>query len=160
MIYKKPRLFFLLLTFGLLTTGCATVKFYNDESLTMETGLKVYSSKPYLLVEHMGTKTVNLKTSIVYLPDLASPQYIRIKPGIGSAALKLELNNGMLTSYGLTTDTKIPEMLGKVTDLITKSTTSLDGLVNNKTDAGTEPPFFELYEIVISRGPTRLVRVQ
>lgn len=145
---------------SLLLLSCATVKFYQDPALTTETGLRFYSPKPYLLVEYDGTKTVNLKTSIVYLPDRSDPQYIRIKPGIGSSALKLELTNGMLASYGLTTDTKIPETLGKVTDLITKSAGAVEELRRDKAAGETTQPVFELYEIVISKGETRLVRIQ
>jgi len=159
---KKINFLCLLLFTGMffLATSCATVKFYHDPTLKNETGMRVYSAKPYLLVEYQGTKTVSLKTSIVYLPDLSDPQYIKIKPGIGSSALKIELTNGMLTSYGLTTDTKVPEILGKVTDLLTKSTTSIAGLTSNKTDAEPGQPAFELYETVISNGLTKLVQVK
>ena len=160
MTTTKLPIFLLSLGISVLLSGCATVKFYSDESLKNETGLRFYSPKPYLLVEYDGTKTVNLKTSIVYLPDLSDPQYIRIKPGIGSAALKLELNNGILSSYGLTTDTKIPETLGKVTDLLTKSTTSLKDLISTKTVVEPDQSIFELYEIVMSEGLTKLVRVK
>ncbi|MCX6226755.1 MAG: hypothetical protein NTV01_18745 [Bacteroidia bacterium] len=160
MTTTKSLIFLPFLGAFILLTSCATVKFYNDESLKNETGLRVYSSKPYLLVEYMGTKTVSLKTSIVYLPDMASPQFIRIKPGIGSSALKLELNNGMLTSYGLTTDTKIPETLGKITDLLTKSAASVDDIIKNKAEVEPGQPSFELFEIVISGGQTKLVRIQ
>jgi hypothetical protein len=160
MITSKLPLSLLLLAMLALLSGCATVKFYNDASLKNETGLRFYSPKPYLLVEYLGTKTVNLKTSIFYLPDLEDPQYIRIKPGIGSSALKLELSNGILTSYGLTTDTKMPETLGKITDLLTKSTSSIADVVKNKTEAEQDQPVFELYEIVVSDGQTKLVRVK
>jgi hypothetical protein len=157
---SNPKFSILFLGIALLLSSCATVKFYSDESLKNETGLRYYSPKPYLLVEYDATKTVNLKTSIVYLPDLSDPQYIRIKPGIGSAALKLELNNGVLSSYGLTTDTKMPESLGKVTDLLTKSVSSLTDLARNKTEAEPGQPIFELYEIVIAGGLTKLVQVK
>ena len=145
---------------SLFLSGCATVKFYNDPGLKNETGIRVYSPKPYLLVEYQVTKTVALKTSIVYLPDLSDPQYIKIKPGIGSSALKLELENGILTSYGLTTDTKMPETIGKITDLLTKSTTSIADVTRNKTDEESNQPLVELYEIVIADGQTKLVRVK
>ena len=159
---NTSKIFYLLIATGfvMLLTSCATVKFYQDSNLKNETGLKVYAPKPYLLVEYQGTKTVSLKTSIVYLPDLSDPQYIRINPGIGSAALKLELNNGVLTSYGLTTDSKIPDLLGKVTDLLTKSTASIAGIVNSKTDSEPGQPAFELYEIIIANGQTKLVQVK
>ncbi len=156
------KLSIFLLSFGIsiLLTSCATVKFYSDESLKNETGLRVYSPKPFLLVEYRHTKTESVRTTIVYLPDLNKPQYIKPRPGIGSNALKLDISNGFLTSYGLTTDTKMPETLGKITDLLTKSTSSITDLVRNKTDAEPDLPVFELYEIVISDGQTKLVQVQ
>ena len=144
----------------MLAAGCATVKFYSDETLKNETGLRVYSPKPYLLVEYLGTKTVSLKTSIIFLPDLSDPQYIRIKPGFGSSALKLELEDGILTAYGFTTDTKVPETLGKITDLLTKSVSTVSDAVRAKTDTEPGQPAFELYEIVIAGGQTKLVPVK
>ena len=151
-----------MLSFGIfiLLTSCASVKFFNDEGLKNETGLRVYTPKPFLLVEYRNTKTESVRTTIVYLPDLTKPQYIKPKPGIGSNALKLEITNGFLTSYGLTTDTKIPETLGKITDLLTKSTSSIADITRNKTDVEPDQPVFELYEIVISDGQTKLVQVK
>ncbi|TSA39190.1 MAG: hypothetical protein D4R64_00625 [Porphyromonadaceae bacterium] len=151
-----------LLSFGIfiLLTNCASVKFFNDEGLKNETGLRVYSPKPYLLVEYQTTKTQSVKTSIIYLPDLSDPQYIKLKPGIGSSALKLELNNGILTSYGLTTDTKMPETLGKITDLLTKSTSSIADITRNKTEGELDQLVYELFEIVMTDGLTKLVRVK
>jgi hypothetical protein len=150
----------LFIGFLFLMSSCATVKFYGDETLTNETGLRIHYPRPYLLVEYDVTKTVNLKTSVVYLPDLQNPQYVRIKPGLGSSALKIALENGILSSYGLTTDTKMPETLGKVTDLLTRSTASVSDLVRNKTDVVPGQSVFELYEIVMTNGQTSLVRVQ
>ena len=144
----------------ILITSCATVKFYNDESLKNETGLRVYTPKPFLLVEYRHTQTESVRTTIVYLPDLTKPQYIRQRPGIGSNALKLEITNGFLTSYGLTTDTKMPETLGKITDLLTRSTATIADVTRNKTVVGPDQPVFELYEIVIIDGQTTLLRVK
>lgn len=159
---KPNKLPVFLISIGLILilSGCATVRFYSDESLTQETGLRVYTPKPYLLVEYRHTKTESVRTTIVYLPDLAKPQYIKPRPGIGSNALKVEISNGFLTSYGLTTDTKMPETLGKITDLLTKSTTSITEITRNKTEGDQDLPVFELYEIVIADGQTKLVRLQ
>ena len=152
--------YLLVMWISLLLTSCASVKFYNDESLKNETGLKIYSPKPYLLVEYQTAKTGSVKTSIVYLPDLLNPLYIKWKPGIGSSALKLELNNGILTSYGLNTDTKMPETLGKITDLLTRSTSSIADAIRVQAEEGSGQPVFELYEIVLSAGQTKLMRVK
>lgn len=141
-------------------SNCASVKIYTDEGLKNETGLRIYSPKPYLMVEYQTSKAESVKTSIIYLPDLANPQYVKIKPGIGSSALKLDLNNGILTSYGLTTDTKIPETLGKITELLTKSASSVADLTRNKIEGEPDQPAYELFEIVIANGQTKLVRVK
>ena len=116
----------------LLFCYCATVKFYDDKNLKTETGIKFYSAKPYLLVEHMLKTSFNtanknkavtiytlVKTSVIFLPDLLGPQYIKFRPGIGTSDLKINLNNSILTSYGLTTDTKIPETLSSIAGMIT-----------------------------------------
>jgi hypothetical protein len=150
----------LFLGLTILISSCATVKFYDDASLKHETGLRVYTPKPFLLVEYRHTQTESVRTSIVYLPDLTKPQYIKPRPGIGSNALKLEITNGFLTAYGLTTDTKMPETLGKITDLLTRSATTISDVVRNKTDNGADHPIFELYEIVIADGQTKLLQVK
>jgi hypothetical protein len=156
----KTSILLLMMGMPVILSSCATVKIYSDESLKNETGLRVYSPKPFLLVEYRHTQTESVRTTIVYLPDLTRPQYIRQKPGIGSNALKLDISNGFLTSYGLTTDSKMPETLGKITDLLTRSTTSLTELTRNKADDKPDQPIFELYEIVISGGQTKLVQVK
>jgi hypothetical protein len=128
--------------------------------LKNETGLRVYTPKPYLLVEYRNTKTETVRTTVVYLPDLSSPQYIKPRPGVGSNSLKLDISNGFLTSYGLTTDTKMPETLGKITDLITKSTSTVADVIRTSAVGEVEAPVFELYEISIAQGLTRLLRVK
>ncbi len=156
----------------LLSSSCATVKFY-DSSSKKETGIKVYSAKPYILVEYtkipsaQGPKksktpsedSLTIKTSIIYLPDLVNPQYIKIKPGIGSNDLKLTMTDGILTSYGLTTNTKIPETITAATGLLTGLTSAVSslattskGIVRNietLTTEKVEKPDFELYEFII-----------
>jgi hypothetical protein len=144
----------------LFATSCASVKFYTDESLKKETGLCVYPPKPYLLVEHGTSKTVNLKATIVYLPDLTEPRFLRFRPGIGSSSVKVELEDGMLKSYGLTTDTKVPETIDKLSSLFSRSASAIGDLTNNKTAEASESSDFELYEIVMEGGKTRLVPVK
>jgi len=156
----KTSALWLVIGLPIFVSSCATVKFYNDESLKNETGLRVYTPKPFLLVEYRHTQTESVRTTIVYLPDLTRPQYIRQKSGIGSNALKLDITNGFLTSYGLTTDSKMPETLGKITDLLTRSTAAITDLTRNKADDKPDQPNFELYEIVILDGQTKLVQVK
>ena len=106
---------------AILYTGCATVKVYSDAGLTTETGLRYYTLKPYLLVEFMANKDNTVKTSVVFLPDLSSPQYIKVKPGIGSSELKMTFSNSTLESYGVATDSQLPESMAAFADILSKS---------------------------------------
>ncbi|MDZ7636054.1 MAG: hypothetical protein U5L72_17105 [Bacteroidales bacterium] len=97
---KRLKLIIGVLLTTVLFTGCATVKVYSDAGLTIETGLRFYTLKPYLLVEYQVQKDNSLKTSVVYLPDISSPQYMKLKPGIGSSELKMTFSNSALEWYG------------------------------------------------------------
>ncbi len=110
--------------------GCATVKFYQDKDLKVETGIEFYGPKPYLLVERNPAKGVSIKTTIIYLPDLKNPKFAKIKPGIGSTDLQLDLKNGIINSYGITADTKVPETITSIAGLLSATT----GLL--KSEAG------------------------
>ena len=104
-----------------LITGCATVKVYSDAELTTETGLRYYTLKPYLLVEYMANKDNTAKTSVIFLPDLSSPQYIKVKPGIGSSELKMTFSNSTMESYGVATDSQLPESMEAFAAMLSKS---------------------------------------
>src|ERR1035437_6291460 len=104
-----------------LLSGCASVRIYSRPDLTGETGVKFYSVKPYLLVELKGEKNNTVKTSEVYLPDLANPQYLAVKPGLGSNELKLSFTNGSLSSYGVLSESQITETLNALAGLASKS---------------------------------------
>jgi len=146
-----------LLATALSLTSCASVQFYNDAGLTQKSGLKIYPPKPYLLVERSPGTDVNIKTSIVYLPDTQNPTYVKVVPGLGSSDLQLELENGMLKSYGLTTDSKIPETISAVTELLTAA-----GVAKNvgASAAPASVSSFDLYEIIAEKGAvTKLVKI-
>jgi len=135
----------------LLLCSCSTVKFYSDSTLKTETGIKVYTAKPYLLVTSVKD---SLNAKVIYLPDFAYPQYVKLKSGIGTSNLSLTLVNGILTSYGLTTDTKIPETITAATGLITEIATVLKG--DTKNDKPSPKPtikstVFELYEFILDK---------
>jgi len=101
------------------TTGCATVKFYEDGELKKETGLQYYIAKPYLLVAKTGAKNKPVEVQLVYLPDQDQPRFARFRPGLGSHDFSVTLSNGMLTSYGQKTDSKIPETIHAIGSLAT-----------------------------------------
>lgn len=141
--------------------GCASVNFYTSPDLTGKTGLKYYNVKPYLLVEPNATKDNSVKTSVVYLPDMANPGYIAIKPGFGSSELKVALINGSLSSVGLLNDSKIPESMDAIAALLSKSGYAVNqfsqpGLPSQSSDQ----PAFRLYEIVVGKEETTLREVK
>ena len=118
---KKNLVLAVLAMAVILITGCATVKVYSDAELTTETGLRYYTLKPYLLVEYMANKDNTAKTSVIFLPDLSSPQYIKVKPGIGSSELKMTFSNSTLESYGVATDSQLPESMEAFAAMLSKS---------------------------------------
>ena len=67
----------------LVLTGCAPVKFYSNPGLTENSGLKYHTVKPYLQVEKDPLNNSIVKATVIYLPDLANPQYMIIKDGFG-----------------------------------------------------------------------------
>ncbi|PHR94011.1 MAG: hypothetical protein COA80_12920 [Leeuwenhoekiella sp.] len=136
----------LIFVFGLLIfSSCATVKFYNDANLTQESGIEFYQPKPYLLVERKPSKDVALKSSIIYLPDLTKPKYAKLKAGFGSNDLKLSLSNGIITSYGITTDSKVPETITALTGVLSATGTTYKSfaeaidLLSGEDETETEP---------------------
>jgi hypothetical protein len=149
-----------------LLSSCATVKFYSDPTLKTETGIKIYSAKPYLLVDHTkkisknaSSDSLTTQVSIIYLPDLRNPIYVKQTSGIGTSDLKITLQNGILTSYGLTTDTKIPDTITAATGLISGLTAAENVLkvnpgTNTESPEKIEKPYFELYEFIVNQDNT------
>ena len=146
----------------ILLAGCATVKVYSDAELKNETGLRCYSLKPYLLVEYMAEKDNTVKTTVVYLPDMGNPQYMKVKAGLGSGELKMTFDDGALTSYGVVTDSKIPELLEAFASMLSKSAYAAEtfsrpeasGTIND--ERGTQ---FRLFEILSTTDGTVLKEV-
>ena len=160
---KKLHALAVLTVAVVLFTGCATVKVYSDAGLTNETGLRYYTLKPYLLVEYLANKDNTVKTSVIFLPDLSSPQFIRLKPGIGSSELKMTFSNSSLESYGVATDSQLPESMAAFADILSKSAyaaQTLSSVASAKDDSapGEDPPF-RLFEIVFTATGTSLREV-
>lgn len=98
-----------LLFLGILVSGCASVEFYSEDDLKGKAALKFYNSHPYFLVTNPSSDSSSV--SVIYLPDLENPTYVKPKNGIGTAKLELSLKNGMLTSFGNEVDSKVPETI-------------------------------------------------
>jgi hypothetical protein len=110
---------------ALLVSGCAGLDFGDDR------GLAYYDQKPYLFVT--TTQDCVTTSTIVSIP--AEKREVKFKTGYGSANLSISLNNGMITSAGQTTDTKIPETLNAVASLGTAAT----GLIKGRARAPSKP---------------------
>ena len=160
---KRCTVFAAILVALILFTGCATVKIYSDAGLTEETGLRFYTLKPYLLVEYTGDKDNTHKTTVVYLPDISLPQYIKLRPGIGSSELKMTFSSSALESYGVINDSQLPESMSAFADILSKSAYAA------QTFAGTRPVTaeeqeptapFRLFEIIITPSGTTLKEVE
>ena len=152
----------LAVAFGLFT-GCATVKVYSDAGMTTETGLRYYTLKPYLLVEYMANKDNTVKTSVVFLPDLSAPQYIKVKPGIGSSELKMTFSNSTLESYGVATDSQLPESMAAFADILSKSAYAAQNFSGSRPDTDNVQERaiqFRLFEIVFTASGTALREVE
>jgi hypothetical protein len=147
----------------LLASGCATVKVYSDSGLKHETGLRFYTLKPYLLVEYQAGKDNSVKTSVVYLPDIASPQFMRMRPGIGSSELKMTFSNSALESYGVVTDSQLSDSMAAFADILSKSAYAVQTMSSpapaKEDDYSPEEKPFRLFEIIINPSGTELREV-
>lgn len=160
-IDKHMKNIVILLAVAFILNACSSVQVYSDGELKNKTGLKYYTVKPYLLVELKSEKDNTIKTTIVYLPDMANPQFLRITPGIGSNELKMTFTNGSLSSYGLASGSEIPETINSLAALISKSSDAVKqfaGEIPVKQIPSEEP--FLLYEIVITKERTVLKKVE
>lgn len=145
----------------LALAGCAPVKIFSNSGLTEKTGLKYYSVKPFLQVERDPENNRIVKATVLYLPDLANPQYMAIKDGPGSRKFDLKLTDGSINTFGYTSDTKIAESLDALAALLSKGTTALTDLTTLKSPQGLKAVSnaVELYEIVIGTDKTVLREV-
>jgi len=152
-----------ILVVSALFAGCSTVKIYSDAELTKETGLRCYTLKPFLLVEYQAEEDKPVKTSVIFLPDLSSPQFIRLKPGIGSSELKMTFSNSALESYGIATDSQLPESMAAFADILSKSAYAAQNFTGTPPHAETgqeqmaKP--FRLFEIILTSAGTTLKEV-
>jgi hypothetical protein len=145
----------------ILLTSCAPVQFYSNKELTEKTGLKYYTVKPFLHVERDPESNRIIKASIIYLPDLANPQYMVIHDGLNSRKINLKFTNGSLDTFGYTSTGKVSESVDALAALISKGTNALTdlnalkGLQAVKASDNT----VELYEIIFGADKTTLREV-
>jgi nitrogen fixation protein len=76
------------------------------------TGVRYYESEPYLLV-------VKDTIQLVWLPNYNLGYTVKTTPGLGTANGSMKLANGwQLAEFGAIVDTKIPETISAVADLL------------------------------------------
>ena len=157
----KNRILELIICLSLLTLmGCSPVKIYSNPELTKKSGIKVYTVKPFLKLERDNEGSI-VKADVIYLPDLANPQYMAIKNGPGSRKVDVKLTDGCISTFGFSSDTKIDEYIDALSALLSKGTYAVTNLDALKVPQGakTMPNMVELYEIVMKRDTTFLREV-
>jgi hypothetical protein len=142
-------------------TGCAPVQFYSNTGLTEKTGLKYYTTKPFLHVERDSETDRIVKATIIYLPDLANPQYMVLHDGLNSRKVNLKFTNGSIDTFGYSSTGKVGESVDALAAMISKGTdalTDLNALKSLQTVKATSNTV-ELYEIVFGPEKTTLREV-
>jgi len=145
-----------------LIVSCTPVKFYSDSSLTKRTGLKYYTSKPYLQVERELSSNNVVKATVIYLPDLSEPVYMVAKDGPGSRKMDVKLTDGVINTLSIATDPKIAETIESLAALISKTTSAVADLSTLKgiPQSAAQSTVTELYEILINNEATSLKKVE
>lgn len=144
----------------LLFSGCAPVKVFSDAELTRNTGFKYYSAKPYLQVERDLQTGAIVKSSVIYLPDLAHPQFVAVRDGLGSRKLELKLSDGMITSFATTTQNMLPETLEAIAAVTDKSAEAIKDISFKGVPSAMQNISAELYEIIINEDGTTLRKIE
>ena len=98
-----------------LLAGCARVVVSEGGQ---ETGLRVDPPRPYLLVTSPasppGLPPSRRTAELVLLPDLDRPQWVRVRPGLGTVSARVTLAHGMLAAYEEDVDGEAPDTLAAV----------------------------------------------
>lgn len=139
-------------------SACARVGVFTDPEFKHRTGIRMYPSAPYVLLVRTGAADKPIEVSVIHLPDLENPQFLRFYSGLGSQNTSLTLTGGVLSSFGYQSDSKIPETIGAVAD-IAKDVIGAAARVSQPPVQGGTAPTFELYRIVSRGGKILLVRV-
>lgn len=145
----------------LVISGCAPVQIYSNKGLTEKSGLKYYTVRPFLHVERDSESDKVVKASVIYLPDLANPQYLVVRDGLNSRKMNLKFKDGSITDFGYSSTGKVSESLDALAAMISKSTDALTDINTLKSlqSAKTSSNRVELYEIIIDADKTTLREV-
>jgi hypothetical protein len=155
---NKRFLLFVIVPAAFLFSACASVSFYSDSGLKHKTGIRVYTARPYILCDQSSGKD---KVSVIWLPDLLNPRYLAIKQGFGSNELKIAIENGSLSSFGITTDSGIPDMLNSLASVVSKTASAVEMLgvppLSSVTETAEVP--FDLYELSVRNDSVTLRKI-
>jgi hypothetical protein len=145
----------------IMLTCCTPVRFYSDEGLTKKTGLKFYPVKPFIQLEREAETGRIVKSTLLYLPDLASPQYMEVKSGPGAAKADIKLSDGVLTTFGFESDQILPQSVEALAALVSKAAAAAEDISGLKAAPGLKATAntVELYEVVITGDKTTLREV-
>lgn len=93
--------------------GCASVTITPVTKEDRKTpGVRYYESEPYLLI-------VKDTIQLVWLPNYNMGYAVKTTPGVGKADGSVKVAEGWrITEFGVIVDTKIPETISSVADLI------------------------------------------
>lgn len=137
----------------ILLTGCAPAQLVFGTDPKIEDGLVFYDPAPHLLVTVAGDCTVT--SQIVAIPGRM--RSVRLKNGHGASELSLGFSNGLITSVGQKSDTKLPETIaaigglaGSVGGIIKGQTAQVVGAIPTSTPSSTAktcPPQAHLYPV-------------
>lgn len=144
-----------------LIAGCSPVQFYSNNNLKAKTGLKYYTVKPFLQVERNTETNQIIKAVVIYLPDLANPQYMVIHDGLNSRKLNLKFTDGTINTFGYASTGKVAESVDALSAILSKSVDVASDLksMNNLQAVKAGSNNVELYEIIISPEKTTLRKV-
>jgi hypothetical protein len=136
-------------------SSCAPVRIYSDAGLKNSSGLKYYTVKPFLQVERDSERRI-VKTVVLYLPDLANPQYLAVKNGPGASKVDLKLTDGAISTFGFSSDPQFDETVEALAELLSKGAGAIEDLNGLKGPLKATSTTVELYEIVITNDKTFL----
>ena len=105
-------------------SACSSIDFDSKDK-----GLVYFEPKPHLFLS-VTDKCIS-SVSVVTLPG--KQKRINFKPRYGSTELSASFSNGIITSVGLTSDSKVPETLTSIASLGTA------GLIKSLGDGGCKP---------------------
>jgi hypothetical protein len=142
-------------------TGCAPLQIYSNKDLTEKSGLKYYTVKPFLHVERDAETKRIVKATVVYIPDLANPQYMVIRNGLGSRKVNLKFTDGAINTFGYSSIGKTGESVDALAAMISKGTDALTELnaLKGIQAVKANSNIVELYEIVFGSDKTTLREV-